>query len=248
MLSDLCAERKKGLDDNWTTVLGRLTSNLNIYHGRQTNSVSVYNAGFGTEYRLKATCLVEDARLCQTIEELKKVLEDDDHLDRYLNGMKGDHNDEETNDNTLGDTDTALIKKGLSYWDNNSYSDSESDNDDPVSSYDNLFGFYDDEPDHPSDALFDENGIDFGSPVCGMAEVGMVGTDDVDSKLQSAPIQVEHEDSKLQSAQIVSEQVCGLTETDSRTADDGDVKFEAATIDFQPIGGLTECNGISSRR
>ena len=40
MLSDLCANRRKeGLNDDWTNLLGRLTSNLNSFHGRQTNSV-----------------------------------------------------------------------------------------------------------------------------------------------------------------------------------------------------------------
>jgi hypothetical protein len=141
--------------------------------------------------------LAEDARLCNTVEELKKELCDDGHLDRYLNGMKVNHNDEETNDNSLGDTDTALIQKGLSYWDNGSFSDLASGNDDPVSNYDDLFGFNDGEDDHPLEALFDENGIEFGLSVCGMAEAGMVRTDNVHSKLESASIQVGNEDSKL---------------------------------------------------
>ena len=94
---------------------------------KANNSVSVYKAVFGTEYHLQTTCSVEEAQLYKTIEELKEVIDDDGHQDRYLNRMKGDHNDEVMFDNALGDTDTALIKKGVSYWDNKSYSDSEAD-------------------------------------------------------------------------------------------------------------------------
>ncbi len=111
MLSDLCAERKKeGLVDDWTSVLGRLTSNLNSYHGRQTNSVLVYKAVFGTDYHLQTTCSVEEARLYNTVEELKEVIEDNGRLDRYLNGMKGNNEDEETFDNPIGDAGTAFIE------------------------------------------------------------------------------------------------------------------------------------------
>ena len=174
------------------------------------------------------------------------MLDDDGCLDRYLNGMKGEHNDKENNYNTLGNTNTALIQKGILYWENESLSDTESDNDDTVSNYDNLFGFNDAATDQQSDALFDGNGVKFGSPICGMAEAGMVGTEDGDSKLQSMLIIVGNVHSKLQSAPIVSEPVCGFMETESQTADDGDLKLEAATIDFQPIGGLTEAQSVTA--
>ena len=82
MLSDLCTERgKKGHDDNWTILLGRLISNLNSFHGRQTNSVLAYKAVFGTEYHLQTACLVEDARLCNTVEELKELIDNDGCLE-----------------------------------------------------------------------------------------------------------------------------------------------------------------------
>jgi hypothetical protein len=131
----------------------------------------------------------------------------------------------------------------VSYWDNESYSDSEADNDDPVSSYDDLFGFNDDEPEHP----LDEHGVDFGSPNCRMDEAGMVGHDDVDSKLQLTQIQIGNEDSKVQSAEMVSELVGGLTETDSmKAADNGDVKLQATAIDLQAVGELTESQLVTA--
>ena len=84
MLSDLCAERRKeGLDDNRTNLLGRLTSNLNTFHSRQTNSVSAYKAVFGSDYHLQTTCLVEDACLCNMVDELKEVINHSGHLEHF---------------------------------------------------------------------------------------------------------------------------------------------------------------------
>ena len=164
MLSDLCAERRKeGLDDNWTAVLGRLTSSLNSYHGRQTNSVSAYKAVFGTDYHLQTTCSVEEARLCNTVDELKGVIDDDGRLDRYLDGMKGDKDDDELFDNAIVDGGTELIQKGLSYWETESQSDSDDDNSNPISSYEELFGFNDEEPMTSDDCLVD-NQVNVESP------------------------------------------------------------------------------------
>ncbi len=112
ILSDVCAERRKeGLDDNWTNLLGRLTSNLNSFHGRQTNSVLAYKAIFGIDYHLQTTCSVEDAHLCNTIDELKEVIDDNGHLEHFLSDLHGYNED----DHQLGElpsvNDTGLIRR-----------------------------------------------------------------------------------------------------------------------------------------
>ena len=86
MLSDLLADRHtNGLDDNWTMVLGVLTANLNSFHGRQTASVPAYNAVFGANYHISTSCTVDEASKCNTIDDLKKVVMDDNgHINRYV--------------------------------------------------------------------------------------------------------------------------------------------------------------------
>ena len=174
--------------------------------------------------------------MCNTVEELKGVIDDDGRLDRYLDGMKGNNEDEETFENPIGDAGTEIIDKGLSYWDNKSNCDSDEDNGDPISSYDDLFGFNDDEPQPPLIALFNGNGVDFGSPDHTMNDVGMVGHDSGHSTSQLMEIPIENEVSKEQLAPMVSEQVVGLTETHVMEADDN----ENVTIDIQPLGEKAE--------
>ena len=145
ILSDVCAERRKeGLDDNWTNLLGRLTSNLNSFHGRQTNSVLAYKAIFGIDYHLQTTCSVEDAHLCNTIDELKEVIDDNGHLEHFLSDLHGYNED----DHQLGElpsvNDIGLIRKGLLYWDSKSLSDNNEDVN-LVCNYDDLFDMGDEE-------------------------------------------------------------------------------------------------------
>ena len=74
-----------------------------------------------------------------------------------------------------------------------------------------------------------------------MDDAGMVRNDNLDSKSQSMQIQIGNEDSNVQSAEMVSEQVGGLTEMNVMEAEDnGDVKFKATMIDIQPVGEKTE--------
>ena len=86
MLSDLLSDRRtNGLDDNWTMVLGVLTANLNSFHGRQTASVPAYNAVFGANYHITTSCTVDEARKCNTVEDLQKVVMDDEgHINRFV--------------------------------------------------------------------------------------------------------------------------------------------------------------------
>ena len=95
MLLDLLAHRRtNGLDDNWTMVLGLLTENLNSFHGRQTASIPAYNAVFRANYHVIMSCTVDEARNCNTIDKLQKVVMDDDG---HINHFVQEHTDQ-TND------------------------------------------------------------------------------------------------------------------------------------------------------
>ncbi len=59
--------------------------NLNSFHGRQTSSIPAYNALFGANYHITTSCTVDEARKCNTVEELQKVVMDDDgHINCFV--------------------------------------------------------------------------------------------------------------------------------------------------------------------
>ncbi len=80
------------------------------------------------------------------VDKLKEVIDHNGCLECYLACMNRDNVDE---DKTVMPSinDTALIQKGVSYWDSESLSETNSDSEDPVHNYDNLFDFGDDKAD-----------------------------------------------------------------------------------------------------
>ena len=127
-------------------VLGVLTANLNSFHGRQTASVPAYNAVFGANYHITTSCTVDEARKCNTVEDLQKVVMDDEgHMNRFVL----EHT--EPTDTQPPNSD-KYETEGRQYWEDDD--DDEDDNDiddnnemDISQNYDNLFGEMEDDND-----------------------------------------------------------------------------------------------------
>ena len=137
MLLDLLAHRRtNGLDDNWTMVLGLLTENLNSFHGRQTASIPAYNAVFRANYHVIMSCTVDEARNCNTIDKLQKVVMDDDgHINHFVQEHTDQKNDLHHPISDSYETD------GLHYWEDNDDDNPDADDDDNNSqNYNDLFG------------------------------------------------------------------------------------------------------------
>ena len=84
-VADVCAERRReGKDDNWTMLLGRVTSALNTHRSRLANSVESYTTVFGAPYHVPIKTSLADARKCKNINELKPLLIDDGHIDNLV--------------------------------------------------------------------------------------------------------------------------------------------------------------------
>ena len=84
-VASVCAERRReGKDDNWTMLLGLVTSSLNTHRSRLANSVEAYPTVFGAPYHIPIKTSLADARKCQTITELQPLLIDDGHISRLV--------------------------------------------------------------------------------------------------------------------------------------------------------------------
>ena len=124
IVADVRSERRKeGRDDNWTLLLGLITSQLNTHSSRQVNSVPAYNAVFGADYHIMTSCSIENARSCKTIDDIKAIIDDNGHLEEF---MKEYYEGDDASISTTAQDEYTLKKRGMEYWDG----DISDDNDD----------------------------------------------------------------------------------------------------------------------
>ena len=92
-------------------VLGVLTANLDFFHGLQMTSIPAYNAVFGANYHLTTLGTVDEVSKCNTVQNLEKVVMDDDG---HINHLVLEHV-EQTNGPDLPKND-SYETEGISYW------------------------------------------------------------------------------------------------------------------------------------
>lgn len=84
-IADVMAERRReGKDDNWTMLLGLITSALNTHRTRLATSVESYTTVFGAPYHVPIKTSLADARKCKTITDLQPLIIDDGRINRLV--------------------------------------------------------------------------------------------------------------------------------------------------------------------
>ena len=68
--------RSKGIDPNWTNLLGRVMAVVNNQNGRGRYAETAFKAVFGQEYHQHLKCTVAEARNCTTIDERLDISND----------------------------------------------------------------------------------------------------------------------------------------------------------------------------
>lgn len=68
--------RTKGIDPNWTNLLGRVMAVVNNQSGRGRYAETAFKAVFGQEYHQHIKCTLAEARKCTTIKEQLGVSND----------------------------------------------------------------------------------------------------------------------------------------------------------------------------
>ena len=61
--------RTKGIDPNWTNLLGRVMAVVNNQSGRGRYAETAFKAVFGQEYHQHIKCTIAEACKCTTIKE-----------------------------------------------------------------------------------------------------------------------------------------------------------------------------------
>jgi hypothetical protein len=202
----------------------------------------VYNAVFGANYHITTSCTVDEARKCNTVEDLQKVVMDDEgHINRFVL-----EHTEPTN--TQPQNSDKYETEGREYWEDDDDNDN-NDNDiddgnemDISKNYDNLFGemedVKDDDKNCPTTPVKSSNsGVDddfsrtlVSSGIVNETPIVCTQIDEQDSILKSdisppmATIVHQPEDSKMESS------VVPPTETivEESLAPPIDVQLEAA--------------------
>ncbi len=86
-----------GLDDNWTSFLGQVTSCCNNQASQMLNSVTLYKAVFGQDYTQASKCSITELMQCRTIWDCLKV-SPDDRIAKFVTEELS-NNEEEEDDN-----------------------------------------------------------------------------------------------------------------------------------------------------
>ena len=108
VLKSISAERRlKGLEVNWTNLLGQIMAVCNSQTGTRSLNTSSYEAVFGQRYHPVLRCTVDDMRGCVSIFQRLK-LSPDERLEKYVK----DHDIVDINDaDALGCCNHQIIEE-----------------------------------------------------------------------------------------------------------------------------------------